>query len=205
VGLDSLNAEDHDSFRRRKGAHRRALQAVEACCQAELDVFVTTVVTKQRLYSKEFEEFIGYFNEKGIGVFMTFAKPVGAWEGRFDMLVNRDDLAYARSLEKKHNVFSHLTASYGGQGGCLAISGLFCVTQYGDVLPCQYIFVSLGNIFEEPLEAIISRSMKLKVFKTNTCPIAEDINFIEKYIVKRVYGKQLPVHYNNVFMEEDFK
>ncbi len=204
VGIDSLNADEHDAFRRCKGAHSRALRAVEASRNAGMDVFVTTVVTKQRLYSSEFQEFIKYFNDKGIGVFMTFAKPVGAWEGKFDMLVTREDLAFARELEKTHNVFSHLTSAYGLAGGCLAMSGLICITQYGDVLPCQYIFVSFGNVFEEPLKDIIERGMRLKAFKTDTCPIAEDLDFIKKYIAGRVYGKPLPVPYSEVFTEEDW-
>jgi MoaA/NifB/PqqE/SkfB family radical SAM enzyme len=78
------------------------------------------------------------------------------------------------------------------------------ITPYGDVMPCQYIFVSLGNIFEEPLKDIINRGMKLKPFKTETCPIAEDRQFIDKYIVNRVYGKELPVLASEVFYPEDY-
>jgi MoaA/NifB/PqqE/SkfB family radical SAM enzyme len=204
VGIDSLSAEEHDSFRRRNGAHRRALQAVDACRKSGLDVFVTTVVTKQRLYSSEFQEFIKYFNKDGVGVFMTFAKPVGAWEGKFDILVTREDLAYAREMEKTHNVFSHLTSAYGIEGGCLAVRGLIGVTPYGDVMPCQYIFVRIGNIFEEPLRIILERGMRLKPFKTDTCPIAEDRSFIDKYIINKVYDKPLPVPHTDVFAEEDY-
>src|SRR5208282_856215 len=92
VSVDSLNAEEHDQFRQRRGSHARALQAVEASRKAGLAVFVSTVVTRHRLYSAEFLEFINYFNNKDIGVFLTFAKPVGAWQGKYDMLVNREDL-----------------------------------------------------------------------------------------------------------------
>ena len=76
-------------------------------------VFVSTVVTKQRLYSAEFMEFVKYFNDKDIGVFMTFAKPVGAWQGKYEMLVDPEDLAYVKDLETKHKIFSHLTPAYG--------------------------------------------------------------------------------------------
>lgn len=202
VGLDSLSPEEHDEFRRKPGAHTRAMNAIWASQDAGLDVFATTVVTRQRLYSQEFKEFIEYFNSRGVPVFMTFAKPVGAWEGKFDMLVTKEDLSYAQSLEAKHNIFSHLTGGYDNPGGCLAFRGLIAVTAYGDVLPCQYIFVSMGNIFEEPLKDIIGRGLKLQQFKTETCPIAEDRDFIDKYIVNRVYGKELPVPCDHVFTEE---
>jgi len=205
IGLDSLNAEEHDDFRRKKGSHKKSLEAVDHCLNVGLDVFVTTVVTKQRLRSNEFIKFVEYFNNKDVGVFVTFAKPVGAWEYNFDALVDKDDLKYMEELEKKYNVWSHITPFYGKEGGCLAFRGLIAITQYGDVMPCQYIFSSFGNIFDEPLKDILERGMKLKVFKTDTCPIAEDMNFIQKYVVNKIYGRELPVPYNEVFNDEDFE
>jgi MoaA/NifB/PqqE/SkfB family radical SAM enzyme len=205
VSVDSLNAEDHDQFRQRRGSHARALKAVEASRKAGLAVFVSTVVTKQRLYSAEFIEFITYFNDKDIGVFMTFAKPVGAWQGKYDMLVSHEDLAYVNDLETKHKIFSHLTPAYGLDLGCTAVKGMVCVTQYGDVMPCQYIFISLGNIFEQPLREIIQRGLNIKWFGEHMgiCPIAHDRHFIEKYIAGRVYDKPQPVPCSEVFTDED--
>lgn len=205
VSIDSLNADDHDQFRAKPGSHARALRAVEASRRAGLAVFVSTVVTKQRLYSAEFIEFIKYFNDRDIGVFMTFAKPVGAWEGKYDMLVTPDDLAFVNDLETKHKIFSHLTPSYGINLGCTAVKGMVCVTQYGDVMPCQYIFVSLGNIFEQSLKEIIDRGLSVKYFgeHVDNCPIAHDQHFIEKYVAGRIYGRPLPVPLADVFTDED--
>lgn len=205
ISIDSLNADEHDDFRRRKGSHERALRAVEASRNAGMAVFVSTVVTKQRLYSAEFIEFINYFNSRDIGVFMTFAKPVGAWQGKYDMMVTDEDLEYVRQLETKHKIFSHLTPAYGLDLGCTSVKGMVCVTQYGDVMPCQYIFVSLGNIFEEPLKDIIQRGLNIKWFgeHINNCPIANDKAFVDKYIAGRVYDRTLPVPYSEVFCEED--
>jgi len=205
VSVDSLNADEHDQFRRRRGSHARALQAVEASRKAGLAVFVSTVVTKQRLDSAEFIEFITYFNDKDIGVFMTFAKPVGAWQGKYDILVSHEDLAYVNDLETKHKIFSHLTPAYGLDLGCTAVKGMVCVTQFGDVMPCQYIFISLGNIFEQPLREIVQRGLNIKWFGEHMgiCPIAHDRHFIEKYIAGRVYDKPQPVPCSEVFTDED--
>jgi MoaA/NifB/PqqE/SkfB family radical SAM enzyme len=205
VSVDSLNPEAHDEFRQLKGAHARALRAVEASRKAGMAVFVSTVVTRQRLHSAEFIEFINYFNEKDIGVFMTFAKPVGAWQGKYDMLVSPEDLRYVKELETKHKVFSHLTPAYGLDLGCTAVKGMVCVTQYGDVLPCQYIFISLGNIFEEPLKEIIQRGLNIKWFgeHIDMCSIAHDRHFIDKYIIGSVNDKPQPVPYYEVFTDED--
>lgn len=205
LSIDSLNPEEHDKFRKAKGSFERAIKSIDAAVGAGLAIFIQTVVTKQRLHTDEFLEFVKYFNNRGIGVFVTYAKPVGAWEGNFDSMVDRDDMAYMKELEKQYNVFTHLTPAYGLDMGCIAIKGMFSVTQYGDVLPCPYIHTSIGNVFKEPLKDIIKRGMDIKWFgeHVDTCMIAEDREFIGKYVVGRIYGKSLPVPCSEVFSEED--
>lgn len=205
LSIDNLNAQEHDGFRRKVGAHARAIRAIDAALNAGLGIFLNTVVTKQRLHSEEFIEFIEFFNKKGVGVYVSYAKPVGAWEGHFECLVNRDDMDYMRKLEKKYNVFTHLTPAYGLDMGCIAVKGMITVTQYGDVLPCQYMQISLGNVFQEPLKDIIQRGLDIKYFgeHVDTCLIAENREFINKYIVNKLYGKKLPVSCFEVFSGDD--
>lgn len=207
LSLDSLDAGEHDRFRQAKGAHARAIRAVAAARKAGLGIFIQTVVSKQRLHSEEFLQFLEYFDKQGIGVFVSYAKPVGSWEGNFEVLVDRADMRYMEQLEKKYKVFTHLTPAYGLAMGCIAVKGMFSVTQYGDVLPCPYIHVSIGNVFREPLKDIIERGLKIKHFgeHVDTCLIAEDRNFIHKYIAKKVYGKPLPVPCAEVFTDEDMR
>jgi len=205
LSIDSLDPEEHDAFRRAKGSHERAMKAVDIARDAGLAIFIQTVVTKQRLHSDEFLEFVKYFNEKDVGVFVTYAKPVGSWEGKFDVLVDRKDMEYMKNLENKYNVYTHLTPAYGLDMGCIAVKGMVSVTQYGDVLPCPYIHTSIGNVFEEPLREIFKRGLDIKYFgeHVDTCLIAEDRDFINKHIVKRVYNKPLPVPCSEVFTGED--
>jgi MoaA/NifB/PqqE/SkfB family radical SAM enzyme len=205
LSIDSLDAHEHDSFRK-AGSYERAMRAVDATLNAGLGIFIQTVVTKQRLYSDEFIEFIEYFNRKGIDVFVTYAKPVGAWEGNFDVLVNKEDINYMRNvLEKKYNVFTHLTPAYGLNMGCIGVKGMISVTEYGDVMPCPYIHTSIGNVFNEPLKDIIQRGLNIKYFGeyVDTCLIAEDKDFINNYVAKKIYGKPLPVFCSEVFTDKD--
>ncbi len=205
LSLDSFNAKEHDAFRRTKGAYARAMRAVDSARNAGLDIFIQTVVTKQRLHSDEFIKFLEYFNNKGIGVFVSYAKPVGSWEGNFDVMVNKKDMKYMEKLEKKHNVFTHLTPAYGLNMGCIAVKGMFSITQYGDVQPCPYIHISIGNVFKESLKDIIKRGLNIKYFgeHVDTCTISEDRDFIKNIIAKKVYGQPVPVPYYKVFTEKD--
>lgn len=205
LSLDSLDAADHDEFRHKDGAHAKAVRAIDAAKNAGLQIILSTVVTKQRIRSEEFISFLEFAKGKGIGVYVTYAKPVGDWEGHFECLVDRSDMAYMCELEKKYNVFTHLTPSYGMDLGCIAVKRMISITKYGDVMPCPYIHTSLGNVFEEPLKAIVERGLKIKYFgkHVDTCLIGEDRKFIDEVVVKKIYGKTLPVPWNEVFTQED--
>lgn len=206
LSLDSLSAQEHDAFRRCPGSHERALRAIDASLDAGLNLILATVVTKQRIRSNEFVEFLEFARSKGIGVFVTYAKPVGDWEGNYDVMVDRNDMQYMKELEKRYNVFTHLTPGYGLDLGCIAVKRMVSITKYGDVMPCPYIHTSLGNFFDEPLKDIIGRGMKIKYFGeyVDTCLIAEDRHFISEYESKKIYGKPLPVPCAEVFSPEDF-
>lgn len=205
LSIDSLNAEEHDEFRRKPGAYNRAIEGIKECRRVGLDLYIQTVVTKERLHSEEFIHFLEYFNGMGLNVFVSYAKPVGAWEGHFDNLIDRKDMAYMRELEKKYRVCTHLTPGYGLDMGCIGVKGFISVTEYGDVLPCPYIHTSIGNVFDTPLKEIIQAGMNIKHFGEyrDTCLIAEDLGFIKKYVAGRIYNKPLPVPWGEVFTEED--
>jgi len=206
--LDSLDKKAHDDFRHVEGLADKVLKGFDYIQQEGLNTFVQTVVTKTRLYSQEFIEFLKYFNNKGIGVFVSFAKPVGAYSGCFDELIDKKDLKYFEELEKLYNVFSHLTPAYGinEERNCVASKNIVGLTAFGDIIPCIYFYCSMGNVLEEPLETIWKRCISLKPFQKNTCVLADkDDEFIQKYLAKKLYGKKLPVHYTDVFDKEDFE
>ncbi|MCK4820165.1 radical SAM protein, partial [bacterium] len=193
LSLDSFDAKEHDAFRRAPGAYERAMKAVDIALDAGLAIFMQTVVTKQRLYTDEFIQYIEYFNNKSVGAFVTYAKPVGAWAGNFDVLVTPEDIAYVAGLRHKYNVYDHLTPAYGLDIGCIAVKRMVSITKFGDVMPCIWMYFSLGNFFEEPLKDILQRGMKYLGKRETKCRVSEDREFIDKYVAKTYGRKDLPV------------
>jgi MoaA/NifB/PqqE/SkfB family radical SAM enzyme len=192
VSLDSLSPEEHDAFRRKRGAYDRALQAIDLCIVAGLSTTVNTVVTKQRVRSEEFENFLFNMDTRGARVFAIYAHPVGEWQGNYDVLLDEDDVAYVKELGKDYAVFTHQTPGYGMNWGCIAVKRMFTITQYGDVKPCPFIDLSLGNVFAQPLKDIVERGMRAKCFQSDNCLIGTDREFIKKYL-DDIKGEQLPV------------
>jgi len=213
LSVDGSCPKVHDEFRRKPGSHERSMKAIEACKKAGLAIIVQTVATHQRLRSKEFTDFLKLINDKGVCVYISFGKPVGAWKGEFGSLITKADLKYVRELEKKYKVFTHLTPSYGIKGSCIAGCGMVSITAGGEVTPCPYMHISMGNVLEESLDKILERTMSNKYFggRVEVCMMAESDEkggcgeFLKKYIVNKVYPEEkLPVSHKKVFSEDDY-
>jgi MoaA/NifB/PqqE/SkfB family radical SAM enzyme len=192
VGLDSLNKEEHDTFRNKEGAFYHAIDAIENVNKAGLVLQVSTVVPKERIRSVEFEEFLKFTDGVGACVNAILPKPVGAWEN-YDPNITEEDLKYMDELSEKYNVsVHHRSIHFGIKLGCIAVKKIISINSYGDVMPCIWMYASLGNIFETPLRQILEKGMKHFGGYRKTCNMSEDTKFIEKYrnVTK---GKDLPI------------
>lgn len=207
LSLDGVDAETHDSFRRKHGSFKRVIKAIEACKKAQLHVILSTVVWRDRVRSEEFHEFLEMAKRFKVGTYITYAKPVGAYEGRFDQILNPEEEAYVQELEKNYDVFTHMTPSYGMDIGCIAVKRILSITRYGDVMPCPYIHISLGNFFEESLKSIVDRGLNLHWFDPHVkmpCLCGVDRTFIDKVLVHTYGNADVPVPYSKIFHREDF-
>ena len=137
-------------------------------------------------------EFLKFAKERKAAVSVVWPKLVGEWEGKFDIAIQPDDIKYIHSLAPEYNVYDHLSPKYGQDIGCLAVKGMISVTRYGDVMPCPWMYFSLGNFFEEPLEDILKNGMKYFGGCEKKCLVSESPEFIDKYVTK-TYGKTTPL------------
>ena len=78
------------------------------------------------------------------------------------------------------------------------------ITQFGDIMPCVYIHIALGNIFDGSLDDAVKLGQKIKWFKnySKLCLSSEHREFIEHYMAK-AYGKQLPIPWTEAFADDD--
>ena len=100
----------------------------------------------------------------------------------------------------KENSFltTHLTSNYFGYG-CPAGKAYMGISAYGDVIPCFFMPLSYGNIWENNLKEIHQRMLKTSLFNegAKTCVAAYDVEFINKVVapcfVEEKLKDKLPV------------
>jgi MoaA/NifB/PqqE/SkfB family radical SAM enzyme len=162
LSIDGLQ-KNHDAFRGAK-SWARCINALRICKEHGLGVIVNIVATKSIVNSGELVrqlEFISQFKEHAS---IIYAKPVGAFENSKEEILDTKDLDYIQTLTKQYNCSTHLSMNCGHEFGCLCFKRHFSITAYGDVLPCPWIPITIGNIHSEDLETIIKRGLGMKWF-----------------------------------------
>jgi MoaA/NifB/PqqE/SkfB family radical SAM enzyme len=205
LSLDSYIEDEHDTFRRKKGSYKRVMRAIDACLEANLNIILSTCLVRDRTRTQEFRDLCQFSQSKGIGLYVTYAKPVGSCKDHPEWLITKDDADYLRELEKQFPVFTHMTPSYGMHQGCITVKGIITVTSTGEIVPCPYMDMSIGNYLHEPLKDILMRGMRNKWLGPHRpdCLIGEDQEFI-KFHNDRVGNRiQLPVPYGEGFSDAD--
>jgi len=181
ISLDSMIEEEHDSFRGKKGSYKRVLKALDAAKKADLELLISTCIIRDRVFSAEFISLCEYSKDQDIPLYVTLAKPVGTAREQDTWVCTKKDVDHLKMLENKYNIFTHMTPSYGQPGRCITVKGINTVNHDGEIIPCPYMDLSIGNVTKEPLSAILNRGMKnswLGPYR-DECIIGEHKEFIK--------------------------
>jgi MoaA/NifB/PqqE/SkfB family radical SAM enzyme len=91
LSLDSSIEEEHDAFRNKKGSYKKVMRAVDACLEAGLNLILSTCLVRDRVRTKEFLDLCKFSQNRGIGLYVTYAKPVGNAKEHLEWVIKKDD------------------------------------------------------------------------------------------------------------------
>ncbi len=177
ISLDSSTPEGHDEFRGVKGSWKRVINGIEACKRNNIDVQINTTITQQ--------------NYDEIDDIMVLAEKLGAKDfhpfflvptGRGRKIENLSPVMYEKMIrdvfEKsaKYNLnvkptcapqFMRIAEQTGLElkhivRGCIAGLSYCRIYPTGEVTPCPYLPIKLGNIREKSFKDIWFTSDVLK-------------------------------------------
>lgn len=188
VSIDSLNAKEHDAFRGVKGAFERGIKALEYVKEEGMEAYMNITVGHYNAFSKELEEQLQYSYEHGFYTILNAAVPAGCWKNNYDVMLDEEDTKHIESLRKKYSnlnrdLWNPFDRDKCGNMGCNAGNILY-ITPWGDVFPCPFIHIKLGNLYEQSLEEIVNYAFSIKEFReySDKCIAGEDRDFVSKYL-----------------------
>ena len=183
ISLDSSDEEKHDSFREMKGSYRRALQAIENSVEAGLETHVRTTITPFNY--DEMPSILELALEKGAHRFVV--KPLilsGRASSHCDALSSEQHMRAVNDLLNQIHENPNLTKNQiQFLSPCFPFlidreyiqdsepsecgDGLAFIAANGDVQPCGYAHIPLGNILKTDLESIWNNSPDLSNWREN--------------------------------------
>ena len=193
LSMDSGIPEEHDS-NRRHGSYDRVLEAIDNILEAGLLASISIVVTHHSLYSKGFQNTYNLAKDKKIRLDVQIAEPVGKWDGQIDNLITTNDSNYIKSLEINSPILPN------GQkmikrdiyiepaDHCPAGTEFLIITVDGNILPCNFLHFSLGNIKDKTIKEVRNDLIANIWFngKQPNCICGENPEFINKFIVPHI-------------------
>jgi putative heme d1 biosynthesis radical SAM protein NirJ2 len=170
ISLDSKNPQVHDDFRKQKGAWEKTVEAMRICQRENLDFQVHTTVTR-RNYQEiiEITDFVTSLGAKAHHIF--FLVPTGRGKDISEVFIGSKEIeeVLEKVLNKQKETaielkpvcapqFIPMAKKMGiplrFQRGCLAGTGYCCILPNGDVHPCPYLPLKVGNVREEKFSSI---------------------------------------------------
>ena len=212
IGLDKIKisldgVDETKKYLHSEGQTTSAIKALANAKRADLQPVAQTVISHQNCRTEDTERMASFCQENGYNLDVMLAKAIGRWEGKEEILIDGADMQHLIKLHEKYPVL-HLDTfpTYDEkQGTCGAVKKILEVTKYGDVMPCVFMHIAIGNVFDDSLKDIIDRGLSIKYFHDSSpvCLSGVDRIFIRNYMSK-FYGKPLPVSYKEVFEPEDY-
>ena len=163
LSMDGLE-HNHSVFRGANSSWQKCLNSLPYCKKHGLGTIINIVATKDLVRSGELVKQLEFIKNLDQYASIIYVKPTGAFEDHKDQILDTTDIEYIQTLTSQYNCSTHLSKNCGNDFGCLCVKRHFSITAYGDVLPCPWIPISLGNIHEEELQTIINRGLNIKWF-----------------------------------------
>jgi len=155
VSLDHSKPEVHDQLRKLPGAFERAVKGALAVKSEGMLIGVSTYATREKLEDGSLEELLYFAEEKGFNEVVIFDPiPSGKFRDKLEEIVLTPlEREGVRKLSKKFldrdNKMGVIAQSFVNSpfgNGCFGGYYQFYLTPYGDVNPCDFNPISLGNI-----------------------------------------------------------
>ncbi len=182
ISLDSSSPERHDAFRGVEGAWRDAMNGIAACVSQGIDVQVNTTVTQQNY--DEIDDIMALAEREGAKAFhLFFLVPTGRGVEIEDISADMYERMITDVLDKvakaQYNLdirpvcapqFMRIASQMGlnlkrWSRGCIAGLAYCRVYPTGEVTPCPYLPIKLGNVRETHFKDIWFQSPVLKAFR----------------------------------------
>jgi MoaA/NifB/PqqE/SkfB family radical SAM enzyme len=199
ASLFSLDEARHDAVLKLPGTFRRIFEARDYCRSYGISFSLATVVGHDDFENGNFEQLVEFAENEKVPLSINPLIPTGFGQRQLTNLLTPADRARLDEVAKR-SVFvsTHLTNNYFGFG-CPAGNSYLGVNATGEIFPCFFFPVSLGNASEMTLAEAWRRACRSPLFtrRHKMCYAGVSPEFISRYPDPIFEGTQVPIPLEN--------
>jgi len=172
VSLDSSDPAGHDRLRGLPGLSERAAKGLKKAIGLGLSTGLSCCVTPESFRDGELDRVIERAKALGVHEVIVYdAAPTGRYAGREDLCGDNGWLEEMILATKKYNedssypgvlVYAYTTSHR--SVGCSCGVNYMYISPYGDVCPCDFNHIVMGNVLERPLFEVWDKMTSLPDF-----------------------------------------
>lgn len=175
ISIDSPDPESHDIFRRYPGSFSIAMEGFRLLKKHRIPCSIITVARKELIHSGDLEKIVALGKQIGVTlVRINFPVPIGRFREQAGQVLDYSEREIVRELLKSG--FVSMESPREGTR-CTAAVTKISIRPNGDVTPCVFIPLTIGNIRERSL-ADIWKVMKnyIKTYEIKgQCPMCDPV------------------------------
>jgi MoaA/NifB/PqqE/SkfB family radical SAM enzyme len=195
ISLLSLDEATHDRMMRLDGVYRQAFKARDYCREYGVTFQLATVLRHADFENGAFDHYVEFAERERTFLSINPIIPTGYAIDKQEELLTSDDVRRLNEVSRKSlYVSTHLTNNYFGFG-CPAGNAYVGVNASGELLPCFFIPVSLGNVNQVSLKEAWEKACSSPLFckKHKMCYAGTSREFVCNYLEPIFEADQVPM------------
>lgn len=196
VSIHSTDPSEHDNVVKIPNAFEHAMEMLDEAKRLGIAVNISSVFMHQTFASGQAEKIVELARRRGYRLSINNLIPAVQGDLTSGILMTLSDNQRLAALAKEHPfITTHMTNNFFGYG-CPIGNCYIGLSAYGDALPCFFVPISFGNVWDDSLKNIFERMLKVRVFRSRPkmCLAGENKTFITRYLAP-IFGvaKSAPV------------
>lgn len=180
ISLDGITAEENDAIRGVPGHFEKAVSATKYAVSIGINVTISHTINSENIVTMD--EFRKFAEGLGAHYAPLLTVPIGrAYDST--KLLSQANIETFEAFRKKHKLRIDYSLNYFLTNMCDAGWEKLCVSPYGDVIGCNLVHISVGNVMKEPLKKIRQRMLRHPLYNRSYpgCPGAMDTELMQPY------------------------
>jgi MoaA/NifB/PqqE/SkfB family radical SAM enzyme len=191
VSIHSTDPKEHDALLKIDNLFEHAMEMLREAKRLGIACNIATVFMRDMFEDGRYERLVNLAKENNFRISVNNFVPASQDDLDSPQMLTLEQNKKLESLCKEHTfITTHMTNNFFGYG-CPIGNCYIGLSAFGDALPCFFVPISFGNVWNDSMQEVFKKMTKVPFFKRRPqmCMAGENKEFINEYL-KPTFGRQ---------------